>query len=64
MTFSYRLRGDFPGLPRCDTVFKGKAKAFLDPDTGKWNAEAELDDEGGHRIPEAPGSAEETRSLS
>ena len=48
VTFSYRLKGDFPGLPRCDTVFKGKAKAFYDPDTGKWNAEVELDDEGGH----------------
>ena len=48
MTLSYRLKGDSPGLPRCDTVFKGKAKAFYDPDTGKWNAEVELDDEGGH----------------
>jgi len=48
VTFSYCLKGTFPGLPTCDTVFKGKAKAFYDPDTGKWNAEVELDDEGGH----------------
>ena len=48
VTFSYRLTSDFPGLSRCDKVFEGKAKAFYDPDTGKWNAEVELDDEGVH----------------
>jgi hypothetical protein len=48
VTFSYRLKADFPGLPKCNTVFKGKAKAFLDPDTGVWEAKVELDDGGGN----------------
>jgi hypothetical protein len=47
VTFSYRLKADFPGLPKCNTVFKGKAKAFFDPDTGVWEAKVELDDGGG-----------------
>jgi len=47
VTFSYRLKADLPGLPKCNTVFKGKAKAFYDPDTGIWDAKVELDDGGG-----------------
>jgi hypothetical protein len=47
VTFSYLLKEDLPGLPKCDRVFKGNAKAFFDPDTGVWKAEeVKLEDDG------------------
>lgn len=36
LTFSYVMEEKLLGLPKIDKVFHGKAKAYLDPDDGKW----------------------------
>lgn len=36
LTFSYVLKNKLPELPQVNQVFHGKAKAYLDPDDGKW----------------------------
>ncbi|MBI5187981.1 MAG: M23 family metallopeptidase [Nitrospirae bacterium] len=36
ITFSYVLEEKLPGLPYVDKVFRGKAKAYFDPDDGQW----------------------------
>ncbi|MHC4178900.1 MAG: hypothetical protein ACYSWU_15415 [Planctomycetota bacterium] len=47
--FSYVLRGELPGLPELDKVFKGRAKAYFDPDEGEWDLVAlKLEDNGGN----------------
>ena len=39
LTFTYALKEKFPGLPSITRQFEGKAKAYLDPDDGKWKLE-------------------------
>lgn len=36
ITFSYFLEGSLPELPKIQKAYKGKAKAYLDPDDGVW----------------------------
>ncbi len=36
ITFTYTLSNRFPNLPQITKQFKGEARAFLDPDDGKW----------------------------
>jgi hypothetical protein len=36
LTFAYTLQGALLGLPPINDTFEGKAKAYLDPDDGKW----------------------------
>jgi LysM repeat protein len=36
ITFSYFIEGNLPELPPIKKVFKGKAKAYMDPDDGEW----------------------------
>ena len=36
LTFTYTLSNRFPNLPQITKQFKGEARAFLDPDDGKW----------------------------
>jgi hypothetical protein len=47
LTFTYILEGKMPNLPRIKKKFKGKAKAFHDPDDGEWKLiNLELKDKG------------------
>jgi hypothetical protein len=36
LNFSYRIVPLIPTLPKLDVTFHGKAKGFLNPDTGRW----------------------------
>jgi len=36
LTFTYTLSDIFPNLPQITKQFKGEARAFFDPDDGKW----------------------------
>jgi tetratricopeptide (TPR) repeat protein len=36
LTFTYRIEGNLPNLLPLNKNFEGKAKAYLDPDDGKW----------------------------
>jgi hypothetical protein len=36
ITFSYTIINQLPELPKISKIFKGKAKAVLDPDDGSW----------------------------
>lgn len=36
LTFTYTLQGAFLGLPPINDTLEGKAKAYLNPDDGKW----------------------------
>lgn len=38
-TFTYFMENKLPGLPKLNKEFEGKAKAYLDPDDGKWKME-------------------------
>lgn len=47
LTFKYRIVGTIPQAPAVDGVLEGQAKAWLDPDTGKWRLdELNLSDKG------------------
>ncbi len=48
LTFSYTFEGKFSGLPNVNKIYKGKAKAVLDPDDGQWKlwGDIELEDSG------------------
>ena len=47
LTFSYEISEKIPDLPSRPTAFRGKAKAYLDPDDGEWKLEhIELTDNG------------------
>jgi uncharacterized protein (TIGR02145 family) len=45
-TFSYKLISEFPNIISVDQVFKGKAKAFQDPDDGTWKMEGNFENLG------------------
>lgn len=49
LTFSYYLENKIPDLPKIEKIFKGKAKAYLDPDDGKWKNESFLLEDQGDR---------------
>jgi hypothetical protein len=47
LTFTYTLEGALLGLPPINDTFEGKARAYLDPDDGKWKRDRlNLDDRG------------------
>lgn len=39
VAFTYTVEGEIPGLGRVTKLFEGKAKAYVDPDDGKWKLE-------------------------
>jgi TonB family protein len=46
IVFSYKLVNDLPGFQSIEKVFKGKGKAFLDPDDGTWKIDGPFEDLG------------------
>jgi len=47
LTFTYTLSDRFPNLPKITKQFRGEARAFLDPDDGKWKLDKlSLEDQG------------------